>query len=206
MHPSADIHLYHASGTRSDRVKLLLDMLGFEYDMTVIDQAKGDHKRAEYRKINPFGELPGLMMDGEPVVESAAQMMLIADLDPQQRFAPKVDDVARRKYVQWLTAVPTSLEPMVMPSFSPVPMPGAKKRLRAALEIQSGMFVGPYCIGDQLSAADIFLHWGTRIALKMGLLKGSPLWTDYVERLEAELAWDRLNPSAPGFLSSEKSA
>ncbi|MEO1308343.1 MAG: hypothetical protein AAFV38_10585 [Pseudomonadota bacterium] len=54
-----DIHLYHAPGTRSERVKLLLDRLEFDYRLTVVNQAEGTHKTPEYREINPFGTLLG---------------------------------------------------------------------------------------------------------------------------------------------------
>ena len=76
-----EIHLYHAPGTRSERVKLLLDRLGFPYEQTLVDQSTEEHKSEEYLRINPFGVLPGMTVDGVPVVESAAQMLVVADLD-----------------------------------------------------------------------------------------------------------------------------
>ncbi len=190
---SHEIHLYHCPGTRSDRVKLLLNMLELPYTETLIDQAAGGHKNPQYLKINPFGKLPGLTLDGQLVVESAAQMLLIADIDPEHRMAPRPGVPARAAYVQWLVATPTSIEPMVMPALSRMPIPGAKKNFKKALEIQTALYQGPYLAGPKLTAADIFLHWGLRFVHRLGLLDQDPLWLDYAERLNAELDWQGLN-------------
>lgn len=184
-----DIHLYHCAGTRSDRVKLLLDRLEFPYRLTLVDQTAGAHKSPDYLKINPFGLLPGMTINGEAVVESAAQMLVIADLDPHQRLAPSMSDPTRHRYVQWFVAMPASLEPMVMPAFSRLPLPGARKGVRDALAIQTQLFKGPYCAGDRLTAADILVHWGMRMVSQMGLLRDAPLWQDYTDRLNEELGW-----------------
>lgn len=193
MHDLPDIHLYHSPGSRSDRVKLLLDRLGFPYGMTLVDQAANEQKTPDYLQINPFGKLPGMTMDGVPVVESAAQMLIIADLDPERRLAPPISDPARKHYIQWLVAMPASLEPMVMPAFSRPPQPGTQESVRAALAIQTRLYQGPYCAGERLTAADIYLHWGLRLVRPMGLLDGDALWSEYTDRLNGELNWDQLN-------------
>ncbi len=191
-----DIHLYHGPGTRSDRVKLLLDRLEFPYQMTLINQGAGEHKTPQYLRINPFGTLPGMTVDGSPIVESAAQMLFIADLDPAHRFAPRAHDPMRKHYLHWMVTMPASLEPMVMPAFSRVPRPGVKKAARHAIAIQTQLFQGPFCAGDMLTAADIFVHWGLRFLGPMGLLDDAPVWRNYVERLNAEFDWENLNHAA----------
>lgn len=188
-----DVHLYHSPGTRSDRVKLLLDMLDFPYSLTRIDHAGGEHKSTAYLEVNPFGRLPGMTIDKVPVVESAAQMLIIADLDPERRLAPAISDPARKHYVQWLVATPCSLEPMVTPAFSRLPKPGARKNVTKALAIQTSLFQGPYCAGEKLTAADILVHWGLRMLQRMRLLDGDALWTDYTDRLNGELDWGSLD-------------
>ncbi|MEO1308342.1 MAG: glutathione S-transferase family protein [Pseudomonadota bacterium] len=139
-------------------------------------------------------------MDGEPVVESAAQILVLADLDPEGRLAPKITDPARARYVHWLVTVPVSLEPMVMPIFNRIPTPGTAQKIKSAFEIQTRLFEGPYCVGHHLTAADIFLHWGLRLMAGKGALKDAPFWLDYLQRLEPELSWATLHPTKPGFL------
>lgn len=187
-----DIHLYHCPGTRSERVKLLLNRLGFPYEQTVIDQNAGAHKAPAYLRINPFGKLPGLTLDGKPVVESAAQMLLLADLDPEARFSPRAHDPARAPYLHWMIAAPVSLEPMIVPMFSRLPIPGARRNFNQALALQTALYQGPYLAGDRLTAADIFLHWGLRLVGRMGLLEENALWSDYCTRLEETLDWASL--------------
>lgn len=188
-----DIHLYHCPGTRSERVKLLLNRLGFPYRETLVDQNAGAHKSPDYLRINPFGKLPGLTVDGQTVVESAAQIILLADLDPEARLAPRAHDPERAAYLQWMIAAPVTLEPMVLPMFNRVPLPGARRNFNQALALQTALYQGPYLAGDRLTAADIFLHWGLRLVNRIGLLKHDKLWTDYTARLEAELDWAGLD-------------
>lgn len=196
-----EIHLYHCPGTRSERVKLLLNRLGYPYEQTLVDQATRAHRSPDYLRINPFGKLPGLTIDGQPVVESAAQMLLLADLDPEARLAPRAEDSARAAYLQWMIAAPVTLEPMVIPMFGRVPLPGARRTLNQALALQTALYRGPYLAGDRLTAADIFLHWGLRLIDRMGLLKRDTLWSDYSARLEEELHWASLSQSAAARLS-----
>ncbi|MEM6276707.1 MAG: glutathione S-transferase family protein [Pseudomonadota bacterium] len=202
MPPRPDIHLYHCPGTRSERVKLVLTRLDFPYRETLVDQSAGAQKSPDYLRINPFGKLPGLTLDGQPVVESAAQMLLLADLDPDARLAPRVDDPARAAYLQWMVAAPVTLEPMVLPMFSRVPLPGARRNFNRALAFQAALYQGPYLAGDRLTAADIFLHWGLRLVSRMGLLKHDKLWTDYTARLEEELNWAGLDHKTSALAST----
>lgn len=200
MPPRPDIHLYHCPGTRSERVKLLLNRLHFPYRETLVDQKTGAHKSPAYLRINPFGKLPGLTVNGQPVVESAAQMILIADLDPEARLAPRAQDPARAAYLQWMVAAPVTLEPMVLPMFSRVPPPGARRNFTEALALQTALFEGPYLAGARITAADILLHWGLRLISRMGLLTQDALWSDYVARLEEDLDWASLDQNAEAFV------
>ncbi len=187
-----DLHLYHATGTRSDRVKLVLDRLDLPYSITRIDTARDEQKGGKYLKVNPFGTLPGLTVDDVPIVESAAQTILIADLDDEHRLAPPVNHPSRKRYLHWIIATAATLEPMVTPIFAPNASKGADEGVRRAITIQTQMFVGPYCAGSELSAADIFVHWGMRMVARLGLLDDAPLWKEYVERLEDELRWNEV--------------
>lgn len=189
MQTFPEIHVYHSPGTRSDRVKKLLELLEFPHQVTLVDLSAGAHKTDSYLKVNPFGTMPGMTIDGAPVVESAAQMLLIADLDPEHRYAPPTNHPMRKHYLQWMVAMPASLEPLVMPMFSRIPLPSARKGVNQAIAIQTTMFQGPYCAGCSLTAADILVHWGLRFVAQMGLLEDAPLWIDYVERLNVELDW-----------------
>lgn len=189
MQTFPDIHLYHSPGTRSERVKKLLELLDFPHAITFVDQSADAHKTDSYLKVNPFGKLPGMTVDGVSVVESAAQMLLIADLDPEHRYAPPTDHPMRKHYLQWMVAMPASLEPLVMPMFNRAPSPNAHKCAKQAIAIQTSMFKGPYCAGGSLTAADVLVHWGLRFVAQMDLLEDAPLWLDYVERLNAELDW-----------------
>lgn len=54
------------------RVTLVLKEKGIPYEIEPIDFAKGEHKSAEFRKYQPFGQVPYIVDDGFVLFESRA--------------------------------------------------------------------------------------------------------------------------------------
>ena len=188
-----NIELFHSPGARSDRVKMLLELMEFPYELTIIDLVQQENKRAEYLAVNPLGVVPGLRINGIPVAETAAQLMCLADMDSKRRFSPHLDHPDRLAYTQWMIMLPASLEPMVLPLFRSINLPGARSTAMAAIDIQSKMFVGPYCLGGRLTALDVAVHWSMRHLERFGLLGDQPQWIDYMSLVGEQLDWDNLN-------------
>jgi glutathione S-transferase len=188
-----EIMLYHSPGSRSDRVKMLLELIGRPYGETLIDTGAQEHKTPKYLRINPLGLIPGLTIDGAPMAESVAQMLYLADLDPDRRFTPPDGAEARIRYLQWMIMIPASLEPPVIPLFRPGDDTAAREAAVDGLRLQAEMFVGPYCLGDQLTALDVLLHWNLSHMRHLGLLETFDIWRAYLERLEPYIDWAGLN-------------
>ncbi|MGL5794179.1 MAG: glutathione S-transferase N-terminal domain-containing protein, partial [Waterburya sp.] len=56
------IELYgHELSGNSYKAKLMLSLLGIDHEWIKVDLLKGEHKTAEFLKLNPFGQVPLLI-------------------------------------------------------------------------------------------------------------------------------------------------
>jgi glutathione S-transferase len=83
------------------RVRLLLALLGKEYDKIPVDTTKGEQKRPEYLRINPRGQVPALQ-DGDVVVwDSMAILVYLARKYGGEQWLPG-DAAQMAEVMQWL--------------------------------------------------------------------------------------------------------
>lgn len=75
--------LFYSAGAASLCVHWLLLELGVEH---VLEPVTLGETGPEYRRLNPQGRVPTLVMDGQPVSESAAILMLLAERHPEAGF------------------------------------------------------------------------------------------------------------------------
>ena len=80
--------LYYSPGSASMVVHLALLETGAPYRLELVDLAKGAQQSTEYLKLNPQGVVPTLVIDGRPLTESAALLMILAERHPDARLAP----------------------------------------------------------------------------------------------------------------------
>jgi glutathione S-transferase len=90
---------YAASGN-CFKVRLLLALLGREYERVPVDIFAGDTLTAAYASVNPLRETPVLELDsGERLAQSSAILWYLAEGTP---FLPD-DALARAQVVSWLS-------------------------------------------------------------------------------------------------------
>lgn len=97
------IKLYgHELSGNSYKVKLLLSLLGIEYEWIKVDVLKGEHKSPEFLSLNPFGQIP-LLVDGETVLADAqAILVYLARRYGGEQWLP-LDAVPLAQVVRWLS-------------------------------------------------------------------------------------------------------
>jgi len=61
------------------RARLFLSLLGLEYENSPINLAQGQHKEEGYMKLNPLGQVPTLVDDGEVIRDSCAILIYLSD-------------------------------------------------------------------------------------------------------------------------------
>ncbi len=70
------IQLYgHELSGNSYKVKLMLSLLGLDYEWIKVDLMVGEHKQPTFLALNPFGQVP-LLIDGDTVLADAQAILV----------------------------------------------------------------------------------------------------------------------------------
>ncbi len=158
--------LYYSPGSASFAVHWLLIELGVPFEARRLDLDAHEHKSPEYLRLNPNGLVPTLLIDGQPVFESAALLALLAERHREASFAPAVGSAARIPYVQWMFHLANTLQPAFRNWFYPEGAAGAanvdaaKESVRPQIEaawdrVEAHLgSAGPWMCGGSISALD----------------------------------------------------
>ncbi|MET0026695.1 MAG: glutathione S-transferase family protein [Candidatus Thiodiazotropha sp.] len=83
------------------KVRLLLSMLGLEYTRVPINTREGETLTDEFKRINPRGQIPVLVDDGEVIWDSMAILVYLAEKYGDASWLPK-DPLSQARVMQWL--------------------------------------------------------------------------------------------------------
>lgn len=115
MSTTGHLRLHFFPRTRATRVRWMLEELGLDYDLRVVDLRSGEQRQRAYRAIHPFGKVPALEIDGVAMTESLAICLYLADRYPEQGLAPFPGDHPRRAaYMSWMAFSTGTLEPALI--------------------------------------------------------------------------------------------
>ena len=187
------VTLYHSPNTRSTGVLSLLEELGADYDLQVLDIKAGEQRRAAYLAVNPMGKVPTLRHGDALVTEQVAVFLYLADLYAEAGLAPPIGDPLRGPYLRWMVYYGSCFEPALVdramkrdPAPSSTSPYGDYETMLATLTGQ--LAPGPWMLGDRFSAADVL--WGTalRWTTMFKLVPESPLFAEYIARVAARPA------------------
>lgn len=113
------IRLHYYPSTAAMVPHILLEEIGLPYERVLVDRSKGEHKRADFLRLNPNGLLP-VLTDGELVLyETAAIALHLCDTHPQARLAPAVGSAARAHFYKWLAWLTNTLQATLLVYFYP---------------------------------------------------------------------------------------
>lgn len=156
----------------SHRVRIALAYKGLGYTPVYVNLLASEQRRDDYRRVNPIGHLPCLVIDGVQYVESTAILELLEDLYPDPPLYPKTpQDRARvRALVQIVNSGIQPLQNLVV-----LDRIGEDKdkrlewlahwitrgldaweKLAARFQAETG-HSGPYAYGSTFGAADVLL-------------------------------------------------
>jgi len=82
MSQAVQIYSFPLSG-HSHRVQLFASVIGINHELVPVDLANGEHKKAPYLTINPFGQVPALKDGGIVIADSNAILVYLA-----RKYAP----------------------------------------------------------------------------------------------------------------------
>lgn len=190
---------FHAEGSCSLGIRVLLEEAGASYELALMDLASGDQRTPEYRAVNPKGKVPALLRDdGTLLTEFPAIAFWIArrfpeaglipdDIDGQARALEVTDYIVSTLHMRGATLV---LRPEKF-----VSGPAAKALAAHGLEVvEAGLDElarilgdGPYLLGAQFTIADaaaFYLYtWDARCGFTL-----PPALQEHLSRIEARAA------------------
>ena len=192
---SGDLIFYTNPMSRGRVVRWMLEEVGAPYETKILDYATS-LKAPEYLTINPMGKVPAIVHRGKAVTETAAICAYLADAFPEAGLAPPLND--RADYYRWLffTAGPveaafSNKAAGFIPDADKQRMFGYGSYDLAIDAFESAVRGKEFVAGGRFSAADVYV--GSMLAFMMGfkLMEPRPVFSEYVERLEARPAWKR---------------
>lgn len=192
----SEITFYHNPNSRGRVAHWMLEEVGQPYKVELIDTANKQQKSPEYLKLNPMGKLPTIVHRNTVITEAAAICAYLADAFPEAKLAPALNDPARGTYFRWLFFAAACGEPAAVDRVFPrakadpsVIGYGTYDDTYNALE--QAVSQGKYVLGDQFTAADVYIAslfaWG----LRSKIIEPRPAFTSYLERTQARPALKR---------------
>ncbi len=189
--------LYYAPSTASLAVHWMLIDLGVPFETVKLDNKAParDQDTPAYRALNPAGTVPTLVVDGVPVAETAAILMLLAERHPEAGYAPLPGSPQRGPWLQAMMHLTNTLMPAFRCWFYP-PEVADSEDARAAQgarvmqvwdRLDAQLADGrPFLLGDTLTTADFLLTMLTRWSRNMD--RPATAWPHlgaYVNRMRA---------------------
>lgn len=173
-----NLHLYYCPGTCSFvphvMIELVKESSGQAYDGTVINLKNGEHLKPEYKAINPRGQVPALIVDGQLLTQVVAITNFLNDTFPKAQIFPNntMDKAQALSMLAWMNNT-------VHPTFTRVFRPerfGDEAGKQGVKEMALETFKGylseinqlvskgqSFICGSQLTPADIyaiaFIRW-----------------------------------------------
>ncbi len=195
--------LYHCAGSRSVRVRWLLEELGLDYALEEMAFGPQALTSPEYLRINPLGRVPSFI-DGDVVMhESGAIVQYILETYAHDRLQPAVGTPARAQFLNWLHFAEASL---MMPVgmlvgqlvFTPEEkrnegmLKYARKTYARQMAVLDGALADRDWLLGEFSAADCMMGYTVFLTAFMKVLDDTtPNVQAYFARVRSRPAWQR---------------
>lgn len=181
---------------RDLRVRWALEEAGLPCRTRLL--AQSDQDSAEYRALQPFGQVPIFEEDGFVLFETGAIVLHIGERSEQ--LLPR-DSHQRARAVQWLVAALNSIEPHIMgvvrlaifyagEEWAKLARPSADQFAQRRLSaLSTSLGNKPYLDGQSFTAGDLMMTTVLRILPE--LFAGDTRLESYVERYTVRPAFKR---------------
>jgi glutathione S-transferase len=184
-----EIIFHHSPQTRSTGVLTLLEELKAKYTLKVLNSRKGALDTAEFKAINPMRKVPAVQHRGSVITEQPAVYTYLADLFPNSRMAPGVNDPMRGEYLRWMSFYGSSFEPAILDKvmkksespFNSTPYGDYETTVDVVLgHLDRFSQKGPFWLGETFTAVDVL--WGSALGwiIGFGAVPNHPQFEKYL--------------------------
>ena len=206
-----EVVFYASPMSRGRIVHWMLEEVGAPYRYEVVNLETRDQKKPEYLALNPMGKVPTIVHRGTVVTECGAICAYLADAFPAARLAPPIDSPARGTYYRWLFFGGCSFEPAIIDRMlsRPAARPGALSYgcYEDAVEtLAKALEPGPYILGRDFSAADVYIESQIAFAMMTKSLEPRPVFEEYTSRLQQRPAYKRFMEKSDQIAARMKKA
>ena len=190
MTGSRKVTLFHAPNTRSSGALTLLEELGAEYDLHVLNFKNAEQLDPAYLAVNPMGKVPAVKHGDALVTEQVAVFLYLADLYPEAGLTPAIGDPLRGPYLRWMAFYGSCFEPaLVDRALKREPAPRGMSPYgdydTTVKAVTDQLASGTWILGERITAADVL--WGTALTWTTGfkLVPLTPVIQAYIDRWNA---------------------
>jgi glutathione S-transferase len=196
MNPSYDLVFFHNPHSRAAMTRALLEELGVDYALRVLDFRRNEQLAPGYMAINPMGKVPAVRHKGTLVTETVAIYIHLDDVFPEANLSTALDDPRRGTYLRWLVFYAACFEPAINDrAMKRDPAPRAQSPYAdyetTLNAITGALQPGPWLLGERFSAADVLWGNALRWVTGFGMVEATPLIADYIARVMARPAEQR---------------
>lgn len=184
------VDFYHAPQSRSGGTLMLLQELGAEYDLHLLDMKAGETRRPAYLAINPMGKVPAIRHEGELIAEQVAIFIYLGDLYAEMGLAPQIGEALRGPYLRWMAFYAGCFEPALLDKAlkreAPPPSSAGYGDYDTMMRVLIDQLrIGPWFLGERFTVADVL--WGNALwwTTSFKLVPEDPVIKRYLERFNA---------------------
>jgi glutathione S-transferase len=182
---------------RDLRVRWALEEAGIPYQQRLL--GLGDQDTAEYRAIQPWGQVPVIEDEELTLFESGAIVLQIAQRS--EALSPR-DEAGEAKMTQWVIAALNSVEPAVVNLFNIDHLhvdqawakerrPGAEDFAKLKLRSLAKRLQDREYLEDRFTAGDLMMVTVLRFLHYTDLVSADPVLGPYMARCEARPAFKK---------------
>ncbi len=192
-----ELVLYTNPMSRGRIARWMMEEVGKPYRTEILEYGT-TMKAPAYLAVNPMGKVPALKHGDVVVTEAAAICAYMADAFPEAKLAPPSGSKMRGPYYRWLFFGAGCIEPAAyQKSLGLVVKPEQRRMVGyGGLEdvvnaLEGALANSPYLLGDQFTAADVYVGSQIGWGMQFGTLEKRPMFEAYFDRLKARPALAR---------------
>lgn len=199
-------NLYHFPISCSNAVKIVLELIDVEHQVTIVDLFEGDQHKPEFLALNPQGKVPVLVEGNQVMTQGSAILLHLSQKYPAANLMPELSSSAGITALKWFDFIAASLHGNFDKVFhadrisndADVVKANAEELLIKQLDqIEERLFESNFLAGEHPTLADYYfavvLGWGD--VLSFNLLDRYPAF----ERFKAKL--QEASPNSASLLA-----
>jgi glutathione S-transferase len=188
--------LYYSPGACSLSPHIVACEAELPVELVKVDlQSKHTENGEDFRRINPNGYVPVLILDdGNKLIEGTAIVQYLADQVPDKKLIPSAGTFERYQLQQWLNFISSEIHKSFSPLFNSAAPDAAKQlaidSLVTRLEtVAEHLSTQAFLLGEYFSVADAYLFvtltWGQYVNVDIARW---PALVRYVDKISARPA------------------